>query len=117
MSESIVNADWLRVVAFVLYFVILGQTVAIIVGYLRARRYAAAKGIKHGGLLPNHVVLLGVALLGADTQAIWQNYIRIGGPLSAYSLVNPVLFLVTNFGLYLVMRYEWRRFSTGRDVG
>ncbi len=108
-------SDWLRSIAFVLYFLILGQTVAIILGYLRARRRAAAQGIKHGGLLPNHVVLLGVSLLCADTEAIYQNYVHVGNPLTAYAILNPILFMVTNIGLYLVMRYEWRRFSTRRD--
>lgn len=108
------SADLLRAVAFFAYFLILGQTVAIIWVYLRWRRSEAARGIKHGGLLPNHVVILGVSLIGVDTEAAWQNYIRIGEPLSGYSVLNPVLFAVTNFGLYLVMRYEWRRFSARR---
>lgn len=109
-----IYSDLLRALAFVLYFAILGQTVAIIWGYLRARRRAAARGIKHGGLLPNHVILLGVSLLGADTEAIWQNYVRVGDPLTGYAIVNPVLFMVTNVGLFLVMRYEWRRYATSK---
>ncbi len=108
------SADLLRAAAFVFYFLILGQTAAIIWGYLRARRRAAAQGIKHGGLLPNHVVLLGVSLLGADTEAIWQNYVRIHEPLTGYVVLNPALFMVTNFGLFLVMRYEWRRYTTSK---
>ncbi len=58
-----------------------------------------------------------MSLLGADTEAIWQNYIRIHDPLTGYAIVNPILFMVTNFGLFLVMRYEWRRFSTNREEG
>ena len=105
------SGDLLRAAAFVLYFAILGQTVAIVVGYLRWRRHEAANGIKHGGLLPNHVIILGVSLIGVDSEAVWQNFVRIGEPLTGYAILNPVLFVVTNFGLYLVMRYEWRRFS------
>jgi uncharacterized membrane protein len=93
-----------------------GQTVAILWGYSRWRRHAKKHSIKHGGLLPNHVILLGVSLLGADTEVVWQNYVRGGHDLTVYAVVNPVLLAVTNFGLYLVMRYEFRRVRVQRDA-
>lgn len=105
-------ADIFRIVAFVLYFLILGQTLAIVVAYFRAREHIRKTDPRpHGGLLPNHVILLGVSLIGADTEAVIQNYQRIGGHFTTYGFVNPVLFLVTNYGLYLVMRFEWRRIA------
>lgn len=108
-------ADLFRIAAFVLYFMILGQTVSIVATYLRWRRAARKSHTPHGGLLPNHVILLGLSLVGADTEAVVQNYSRIGQHFAAYAFINPILFAITNFGLALVMRYEWLRFSVGRD--
>lgn len=103
-------ADVLRVLAFVLYFLILGQALATVAAYFRARTHIKqVNPHPHGGLLPNHVILLGASLIGADTECIIQNYQRIGHDFTLYALINPTLFLVTNVGLYLVMRYEWRR--------
>ncbi len=106
------NADLLRVVAFILYFIILGQTFAIVWGSFRWRRQAKANGIKESSLfLPYQVIVLGVLLFVADSAAVWQNYVRLGEGFSSYTIVNPILFSAINVALYLVIR---RRFAVQR---
>lgn len=107
--------DVVRTAVFGAYSLVVGTTVGVIWTYMKQRQHARLHGISHGGLLPNHVILLGIALIGAETECVWQSYVRVGEPFTPYSWINLVLFGITIWGLWLVMAYEWRRYKVHKQ--
>ena len=103
-------SDIARVVVIVLYAVIFGQTAAIVYFYQQVRNRLRHRH-NHGGLLPLHVVLVGLGVLAFGFEAVAVNVQRIAQPATFWLAYNLLLFGTVAFALQLVLRYERRRFQ------
>lgn len=102
--------DVLRWAAVVGWATLMGLTVATLVAYFRAQALERRMGIlRAAGLLPSHVVSLGLILAGFATEAVLVNVSRLGEPIGPVNIINPVLFGVACHGMWLVARFEHRR--------
>ncbi len=109
--------DMLRGVAVVLYAVLVYQTLATVWYYNKARRNekAASGGQPLKGVLPSHVVNVGIAFLFFAGEVVWQNVTRIGEPFGWYAVLNPVGLLLANRAVLLITFFERRRYANSRS--
>jgi hypothetical protein len=105
--------DSLRVVVFAFYAPVMGQGVAVVWAYLKAYRVKADTGPE--GLLPMPVLLVLIALTVLATEAVWNTFTRIGQPLLAWSVLNLVIFAVSDGALFVLWRHERDRVTRPDD--
>ena len=105
--------DTLRVLAVLAYAALITLTIMTMVFYFRAQAREKQQGVlRAGGLLPSHVVSLGLMLVFFATEAVAHNIARFGSSWGPYTLLNPVLFTIAAHGMWTVTRFEWRRYRT-----
>lgn len=102
--------DWVRTANVVLYFLMVGQSAAVLGFYLAVVRHGRQAGRKHIGLLPLHVLVVTVLFLALGAEALITNLQHLTRPARLWTYVNLAIFAVGNYGLLLVLRYERRRF-------
>lgn len=100
-------ADIIRTVDIVLFFLLVGQSFTILVFYWHVWRRTVGKRV---GLLPLHVLLVTVLLDGLAAEAVVTNVQHLTQPSLFWTVFNLVAFAVGNYGLWVVLRFEWRRF-------
>lgn len=117
--------DWpdiVRSLSLGLYFVLLGQSVTVILLYRRARILSR---LVHGvgrqtsermGLLPTHVMLVALTFLALATEAAWRTWDRVGDGFSIWAWFNLVIFTLGNVALWAVMRFEHTRVVESRNL-
>lgn len=91
----------LRTALLVMFCLLAAQSGIVIFYYARAYRRMRALRLPHAGLLPLHVVVVTVLFLA------WALEVLV---LGRWLFFNTVTFAAANYGLYLVLVYERRRF-------
>lgn len=108
---TITVLDYLRAFTALLFVFLVSQTAATVWYYLAARHSEKRASKVRPGVLPSHVTIVGASLIGLAAVAVWQNVTRIGEPFSLYLVINPVLLLMANRGVWLIAGYERRRYA------
>lgn len=88
-----------------------GQSVAVLGFYWAVYREGRRRGRKHIGLLPLHVLVVTVLFLGLGAEAVVTNLQHLTQPARFWTWLNLGMFAAGNYGLWLVLRYERRRYN------
>lgn len=115
-------ADSIRALVMIEFFALLGQSVAIILLYGRARRLASkaldlpkAKS-RQMGLLPTHVTLVSLTFLALAAESAARTWARVGTGVTGWSIFNAVFFFLGNIALWEVVRFERTRIAEARQM-
>lgn len=106
--------DILRFATAILYMILIAQTFATVMYYRAARKNEQARGINPPGILPFHVVSIGIVLMALAGEAVFQNLERIGEGFSWYAILNPVIFIVANYAIHLITHFERTRYTLSK---
>ncbi len=107
--------DYLRVLTVELFVFLVAQTGATVWYYLKARRNERRSGdVLRPGVLPSHVVDVGLVFLAFAAEAVWQNVSRFGEGLTFYAVANPLLLVFANRAVWLITTFERRRYAGSR---
>lgn len=109
-------SDLIRGVSFTLYIIVVVQIFYILWYYSRVIRLERKINTPLAGLLPTHVVLLGIALMGFITEAVGVNAGHVGPHPAYFTYGNPPLLALTVYALHLVMEFEYRRYGQAAQV-
>lgn len=122
MSSPTFWADAIRALVMIEFFTLIGQSVATILLYARARRMADhALGVpkaktRQMGLLPAHVALVSASLLALAFEVTVRTWNRVGTSLIGWGMFNLLFLGVANLAVWEVLRFERTRVAEARRI-
>lgn len=105
-------ADWwdaVRVLVLTMYGLTVGQTAWVIRSYLRI-------AVATRRLLPSHVLLVSVSLIGFETVAAWETTDQFGSGFTPYIPLNIALFGLALTALTMVRVHVNRKRDLTRQI-
>lgn len=104
----IVLADFLRIVAALLYVTILGLSIYTVAVYYQA--WSREKSIGWVGLLPRHVYLIGISyILYATGSVVWAAAYW-GETLTPFTVLNVVAGAIGTYALKILLDYDKKQY-------
>lgn len=101
--------DFPRLLILVIFALGFAETAAILKAYSKVLK-------KTRRLLPRHVVLVSVALLGLECVAMTQTIERFGSDFSLYIIINLVLLTLAWLALRDVRRHITRKVEVHQEI-
>lgn len=108
--------DVIRGATFTLYVIVVLQVFYIAYRYSEVIRMERKVGFPQVGLIPVHVFLLCVSLLGFTTQSVFQTIDHIGTSAKVVTFGNPLFLIVTVYGLHIIMDFEFLRYKNVQSM-
>lgn len=108
-------SDVMRIILALLFCGIAAQIIWILFYYGRVyQAIKVAKNKNKKGMLPLHVLVVSVLFLALAAEALWHHFSRLGLPGDNLIWYDVVVFGGSNYGIWLVLRYEYLRHKAGR---